>query len=424
MKIAPGTPLRVSLDFGSGMVVPVGRLALDQRVAVFEPAREYVASGLAVNPLLGTGPGLLRARYIATFDGLHGVFADSLPDAWGQELRRRRASGAGFSYASLTGLEKLAAVGRLGMGALSYEPDLGVEKNVGEIDLDLLSIESTEILEGRAIDVTPQLRQLGGSSGGARPKVLVAIASDGRMMSGVDRIPPGYDAWLVKFPGSRIDAPDIGPLEAAYADMARAAGLDVSETRLIENRSGGPGYFATKRFDRVGANGRLHMLSAAGALDADWSEPGVDYDILLRLTRKITRDEREVEKVFRRMVFNVIALNHDDHAKQHAYLMDSTGRWTAAPSYDLTFSQGPGGEHYLAINGEGKDVSLAAIRAVADNHEITQATVATIVEQVAEAAGAFRDHATRYGASTATIKEVGAALEASAKRFRLNREKT
>ena len=137
------------------------------------------------------------------------------------------------------------------------------------------------------------------------------------MRAGVDRVPAGFEAWIVKFRSAR-DRIDIGPLEAAYAAMARAAGVDISATRLIASHSGGPGYFATKRFDRGAGGQRRHVLSVAGLLDADWERSSMDYGELLKAVRLVTRHQAEVEKMVRRMIFNVVAHNRDDHLKQHA----------------------------------------------------------------------------------------------------------
>jgi serine/threonine-protein kinase HipA len=188
----------------------------------------------------------------------------------------------------------------------------------------------------------------------------------------------------VKFRSS-ADPVDIGPIEATYAAMARAAGIRMPSTQLIATKSG-PGYFATKRFDRD-AGARKHVVSAAGVYDIAWQEPGLSYDGLLRLVRGVTRSQFEVEEMFRRMVFNVVASNRDDHAKQHSFLYDTdTKRWALSPAYDLTFSPGPGGEHYLAIAGEGRDVSLGAIHTIAQSHDIAPKHRDRIIQEVIEGA--------------------------------------
>jgi serine/threonine-protein kinase HipA len=376
---------------------------------VLEYAPQFVASRLAINPLFRPpGNTLVRASSPRIFDGLHGVFADSLPDAWGELLMRRRAAADGIDFVALTVLDKLAAVGRRGMGALTYRPEsfVGVDEPA---DLNVLAREASEILEGRDSDVLAQLERLGGSAGGARPKVLVAMDAGGRVRSGVDHIPDEFDAWIVKF-ASSADLEDIGPLEAAYAAMARAAGLDISDTKLIAAPRG-PGYFATKRFDRAPGGRRRHVLSVASVLEVDWRLPSLDYAGLLKTVRVVTRHQAEVEKMFRRMVFNVAAHNRDDHTKQHAFIMDDTGRWMLAPPYDLTFSAGPGGEHYLSVNGTGADVSRAAIDAVAQREASDSSTVRAIVDEVADAVGRFKEFARDYGVSRRTTTAVSKVLD-------------
>lgn len=415
MKLGSGTPLRVSLEFAPDRIVPVGRVALDRGTAVLEYAPQFLASRLQINPLFPPpGTELVRAAEPRAFGGLHGVLADSLPDAWGELLMRRRAAASGVDYHALTVLDKLAAVGRRGMGALAYQPAFSASDEAG-IDLDLLAHASLEVLEGRDNDVIPQLERLGGSSGGARPKVLLAMNEAGEVRSGTDDIPAGFEAWIVKFRSAR-DVPDIGPLEAAYGAMARVAGVEMSESKLVA-ATHGPGYFATKRFDRIPGGGRSHVLSVAGLLELDWERSSLDYGELLKAVRIVTRHQGEVEKMFRRMVFNVLAHNRDDHTKQHAFLMDGTGRWRLAPAYDLTFSQGPGGEHYLTVAGSGADITPTAIGAVAKREGIGAAAVREVTSQVVDAVSRFASLARDYGVSDRTTSEVGKTLDRTLKAF-------
>ena len=349
MRLAAGTPLYVFLAFAPDDIVPVGRLALDRGRAALEYSPTFIASGLAINPRFAPPSRELEwAAEPRLFGGLHGVFADSLPDAWGRELIRRRVIASGLDPSALTPLDQLAIVGRRGMGALVYEPAADA-RNVEEIDLDALSREALDVLAGSDRgDVLTTLEALGESSGGARPKILVAMDAHRNLRAGTDTMPPGYDAWIVKFRAPQ-DRPDVGPLEATYADMARAAGVAVAPTTLLRSRKRKTGYFATRRFDRGPAGERLHALSAAGLLEIQWDVPSLDYHGLLNLVRYVTRSQPDVEQMFHRMVFNVAAHNRDDHTKQHAFLMDRTGTWRLAPAFDLTFSAGPGGEHYLTI---------------------------------------------------------------------------
>ena len=236
------------------------------------------------------------------------------------------------------------------------------------------------------------------------------------MRAGVDEIPDGYAGWLVKFRSSR-DVVDIGPLEAAYASMARAAGIDVPDHRLIPAGTKSIGYFASKRFDRAPGGARRHMVSVAGVLDIDWTIPQIDYDNLLRLVRRVTRSREQVEEMLRRMVFNVVAHNRDDHAKQHTFIYGADRQWRLAPAYDLTYSTGPNGQHYLAINGEATDVGADAVRAVAEAQDVKPRRLAALVGDVVDAVGRFKEFAGDYGVSRRTSAEVQRALTPGIRRI-------
>ncbi|MBV9438919.1 MAG: type II toxin-antitoxin system HipA family toxin [Candidatus Eremiobacteraeota bacterium] len=396
--------LDVDLASSASSAIPVGRLALDRGRAVLEYAAAFVASGLELTPLAPPAPGAILPREPRLFRGLHGVFADSFPDAWGEELIRRRCERAGVAYASLSALDVLAIVGRRGMGALVYRPDVR-QPEADNLDLDALARGANEVLEGRDTDLLSELERLGGSSGGARPKALVALDARGNAVSGVDEIPAGYEAWLVKFRSSH-DVTDIGPLETAYARMAREAGINVPDFRLIPARSGHAGYFGSKRFDRAVPGQRKHVVSAAGLLDIEWQVPQIDYDGLLRLVRRVTRHQEAVEEMMRRMIFNVVAHNRDDHAKQHAFIYGPDRRWRLAPAFDLTYSSGPGGEHYLAVRGEARDVGADAITALAEAQYVKRPRLKSIADDVLAAVDRFPEFAGDYGVSRRTLRDV------------------
>jgi len=418
MKLAGATALHVLLDFSPGNVVPVGRLALDRGRAVLEYDPDFIASNLRLNPRFAPPrPELVWAAEPRFFDGLHGVFADSLPDAWGRELMRRRAIATGLDPNSLTAIDRLAAVGRHGMGALVYEPARRLGE-VDEVDLDALSREAFDLLAGDVTGDLSILEALGESSGGARPKILIAKNAAGHLRSGIGTIPAGYDAWIVKFRAPR-DRPDSGPLEAAYADMARAARIDIAPTTLLASGTGGPGYFATRRFDRGPAGKRFHTLSLAGMLEMQWEIPSIDYHGLLSAVRYVTRRQPDVEQMFRRMVFNVAAHNRDDHAKQHAFLMDESGTWRLAPAYDLNFSAGPAGEHYLTVEGRGTDITGEQIRALATRQNLGAATTSAIVDQVTTAVANFDRFAAAYSVATSSRKEIATILDRHARELRV-----
>jgi serine/threonine-protein kinase HipA len=417
MKIKSGTPLRISLSFGPQHRVSVGRVALDRGIALLEYDSDFIASGLTLNPYLAPpAKGLVEPKSPRDFDGLPGFIADSLPDAWGELLMQRRAEAAGIAYASLTPLDKLAAVGSRAMGALIYEPEI-TSHHTDAIDLDRVAGESLELLEGRDVAMLSALERLGGSSGGARPKALIAFnPHTNAVADGAGRIPDGFEAWLVKFRSSRNDLEDIGPLEAAYADMARDAGLSVAPTRLF--RGAGYGYFGTQRFDRIAGNERLHVLSAAAMLDMDWDSGGLDYDHLMRLGRHVVQRHDAAQRLFARMVFNVVANNRDDHAKQHAFLMNEQGAWDLAPSFDLTFARGRGGEHYLAVKGRaGEDITRELMVELGREHGIDAAESRTIIERTMDAVNRFEEFTRPYPISTTTRHDINRALQSNIVRF-------
>lgn len=409
MRLQPGEPLHGTFAYAPGDEVPVGRLALADGRALFEYDEVFADAGVRINPAWGPpNRTVIAAKDPRAFKGLHGVFADSLPDAWGLELMRRRLAEQNVNYDALNALDQLALVGTSGAGALVYRPDYA-ERVDGAIDLDALAEGAIE-LDGTPTEVVEELAALGGSSGGARPKVFLARDAGGTLVAGSGIIPDGYEAYIVKFRGS-TDRADIGPLEAAYADMARAAGIEVAPTLLIP-ASKGPGYFATRRFDRGPGNARIHMLSAAALTEASWSEDAITYVQLIAAARGITGDHAAGEQMFRRMVSNVLAVNRDDHMKQHSFLQTRDGVWTLTPAYDLTLSSGPNGEHYLAVNGKGKNITLDDILAVARETSIKEARARAIVEEVRAAIADFPAHARTYDVTAATIaafkRETGA----------------
>jgi serine/threonine-protein kinase HipA len=406
MKLKPGTPVHVRFRFGPAQLQAVGRLGFDRHgVGQLEYDPTFAATELSLHPRFEKPrTGLIGARNPRAFRGLHGVFADSLPDAWGLELQRRRAVELGIDFRELRGTDLLACIGNSGPGALTYQPAFDPQGD-GGIDLERLACAVLAIEEGRETTDAGQLARLGGSSGGARPKILVDMNAAGEIRPSAEIPADGFDAWIIKFRSAR-DAGDCGPLEAAYADMARAAGLDVSETCLIPAPDGGPGYFATKRFDRAPGGKRLHLVSAAAILEVDWSIPTFGYEELLKVTRVVTRHQPDVEAVFRRAVFNVIAHNRDDHAKQHAYLMDSSGTWRVSPSYDLTFSPGPGGEHYVSVRGGGKDIRAADLVRLGVEEGMSERSARAVVDHVTEAVSQFRTYADRYAVTSRSRQAV------------------
>lgn len=419
MKLAPGTPLNIGLlTDENGAAFPVGRLAMADGVAQLEWSPEALSSRLALAPIhYPPETGLIAAR-TREFEGLHGFLADSLPDAWGTLLLKRHLAKLGHPFEELDAVDRLALVGRRGRGALIFQPETLEEPDNASIDLDQLANESHHFLLGEQTTLDELLTRLGGGSGGARPKVHLSFAADGSLLANDEMAGEGSsewpEQWIVKFP-ALTDPPDIGPMEEAYARMARAGGIVMAETRLISSATG-PGHFATRRFDRPGQGKRLHMISLGGALEAGPHMPSVDYDGFLSATLSITRDMRDVEQAFRRMVFNILAHNRDDHARQHAFLMDEKGEWRLAPAFDLTCSHGPGGEHYMAVMGEGRAVTRAHAEALGARHGIAPRRIVAIVEEVQAAIAEWRRIADACGV-TVSLANVSMGLDKTAGSF-------
>ncbi|GIT93214.1 toxin HipA [Jannaschia pagri] len=399
--------------------VPVGRLAWSRqrRVAVFEP--DATAGRLPLSPhALRLDQGLTQGNG-AEFGGLHGVFADSLPDGWGTLLVDREAAARGLRHSDLTPVDRLAVVGEGGMGALSYQPE-AARADDGAPDVAALAQAAQRVLCDAgdvALADAPRLRAALGGSGGARPKIVCQIGpGEDPVLRAASAPPdPAFDHWIVKFPAQE-DGRDIAVVEQAYATMARAAGIDMPPTRVVTG-SDGRRFFAARRFDRQvmatkqGARlRRWHMLSASGALDSEHRNYAFDYATLLTWIGQLTRDQRAIEEGFRRAAFNAMAHNRDDHGRQHAALMDLDGqgawRWRLSPAYDLTPSDGPGGEHSLAIGGAGRDVDRPALERLARDVGVPAARRDGILQDVAQAVADWSHHADRAGVPRATRERV------------------
>lgn len=304
-----------------------------------------------------------------TFHGLWGVFADSLPDAWGQLLVDRMLKSHRIDPSAISQLERLAIVGASGMGALTYSPAWNIQRDSVVGDLDELAAACMQILNHEDIRDLDALFQLGGSSGGARPKVMTP-------------------EWIVKFP-AKGEHPDSGSIEKAYMDYAANCGIVVPETKLMPSRNCS-GYFAVRRFDRElmpdGRMRRVHMLSAAALLEMDWRTPSMDYHTLMKLTKILCSDNPEdVQQMFRRACFNVFAHNRDDHAKNFSFVYDADNDlWHVSPAYDLTYSTTYWGEHTTTVDGNGADPGAKELMAVGKKAGLSQKVCKVIIEEIWE----------------------------------------
>jgi serine/threonine-protein kinase HipA len=393
--------LTVYLDAGERR--KVGRLAFKDRRILFEYDAGFIASGTEISPIkLPLKPGVFTSPDMV-FDGLYGVFNDSLPDGWGRLLLDRTVEKYGVNRRQLNPLDRLSYVGSDGMGALSYEPDRSIRSADPDaiLKLDKLAAESAIVLAGESEEVFEELLRLNGSSAGARPKIVAQVSADKtKFIHG--RLEPqrGYAHWMIKFPSSQ-DPADIGAIEFAYSLMARDAGVDVPEIHLFRAKK--RGYFGTRRFDRQGAR-RIHMHSLSGLIHADHRHPSLDYNLILRVALVLTKNIVEAEKAYALACFNVLAHNRDDHAKNFSFLLTDSKTWSFAPAYDLTFSYGPGGEQSTMVMGEGKHPGVEQLRALGKEHGLKNA--AQILEKVRKAISRWRHHAAKAGVSAKSSKDI------------------
>ena len=380
----------------------VGTLAIKDRKIYFEYDKEFLKTGIELSPYkLPLKEGLHRCDD-NTFDGLWGVFNDSLPDGWGKLLMDRHLMRLGINQASLTPLDRLSYIGNYGMGALTYEPVRETEEiMLSDIVLDDLAVASQDILEGSSEELVDELLSLNASSAGARPKVMVQMSDDKKeIIHGSQALKEGFSHWMIKF-ASSVDSKEIGAIEYAYSLMARVAGLDMPETTLLESKKGC--YFACERFDRAGDK-RVHMHSVAGLVHSDFRYPSLDYDDLMSLTLHLTKNVQEVEKVFRLACFNLFSHNRDDHAKNFSYLMDEKGEWSFSPVYDITFSNGPGGEHSMMYLGEGKHPTKEHLVKLGQKHSLRN--IDMIISEVEVAVKKWSEFSKIAGVSDITRRRI------------------
>lgn len=327
---------RLTVDYHNRVV---GTLSLtpDDRLCAFEYDNVWLSDGFSISPLeLPLKPGLFIAKP-QPFQGDFGIFEDSLPDGYGRYLLHKAMLREGINDADLSALDRLSIVGNSGMGALMYHPETKVIKEDETTDFDLLQQKALEVLKEQQDTDAGLLLYKSGNSGGARPKV---VFSDNE----------GH--WLVKF-RHYYDPVDIGRLEFHYNDVAKRCGMDVPDFKLTNGR-----YFTTRRFDITPNGERIHTATAGGLLCLSLNAPVLDYTNLLALTGYLTQNAKEVEEMFRRMVFNYLTDNKDDHCKNFSFIVLETGngqyKWHLAPAYDLTLcTEGYNGEHATSVNGTG-----------------------------------------------------------------------
>ncbi len=392
----------------------------DHAAFQYDPA--FIASGIQLSPLLMPlservyeFPALPRN----TFHGLPGLLADSLPDKFGNSLINAWLARQGRTPSSFGVVERLCYTGTRGMGALEFAPGLGPrQRAAAEIDLSALVELASEVLarrgELRGSFAGParekalrDILRVGTSAGGARAKAVIAWNREtNEVRSGQVPADAGFEHWLLKFDGvagnkdKELDDPKgYGAIEFAYHLMARAAGITMSECRLFEEN--GRRHFMTRRFDRVGDRGaKLHMQSLCALAHFDFNQAGAySYEQALLTIRQLGLPAADAEEQFRRMVFNVVARNQDDHVKNIAFLMDKAGRWSLSPAFDVTYSYNPAGDwtatHQMTLNGKRDGFTRADLEACAAAGLLKRGRAGAILEEVCTAVRRWPEFAAR-----------------------------
>ena len=364
---------------------------------------EFREMGIEPSPLMmpiGVGPYSFPSLPQMSFHGLPGMLSDSVPDKFGNAVIGAWLMSQGRLPDSLTPIERLCYTGIRGMGALEYKPALFQKDNAAEeIHVDALAELANEVLECRKSAVAklvPDMKRyssilkVGSSAGGARAKALIGWNEvTGEVRSGQVALPEGFGYWLIKFDGlvgngdkEGDDKWGYGRVEYAYHLMARAAGIEMTECRLWNRR-----HFMTRRFDRLADGGKLHAQTLGAIAHLDFNDPlSHSYEQAFRVTRRVVNDARANAQMFRRMIFNVLAWNCDDHVKNIAYLMDRAGEWYLAPAYDVCYAWNPAGDwtsrHQMSVNGKRIGIEDADLLACARFANMRERKARAVLDEV------------------------------------------
>jgi serine/threonine-protein kinase HipA len=411
-------------------------LADGRDVAAFEYDAAFARSGIEIAPLtmplsrrVHTFPELSRT----TFYGLPGLLADSLPDKFGNALINAWLATQGRQPDSFNAVERLCYTGQRGMGALEFAPAIGPRtRQASRIQIDRLVELASDVLthrndlrvsfadETREQALTDILR-VGTSAGGARAKAVIAWnPASNEVRSGQLPAGDGFEYWLLKFDGvsgnrdKELEDPQgYGVIEYAYSGMARDCGIDISECRLFEEN--GRRHFMTRRFDRLAGGEKLHMQSLCALAHYDFNMAGAyGYEQALLVMRQLGLPMRAIEEQFRRMVFNIVARNQDDHVKNIAFLMDKSGAWSLSPAFDVTYSFNPAGawtaSHQMTLNGKRDDFTLDDFNACARAASMKRGRAAAIVGEVQDVVSRWKEYAEAAGVPDAWQEKIQGTL--------------
>jgi serine/threonine-protein kinase HipA len=391
----------------------IGAVALEEgtRIAAFQYAPAFLGSGIELSPLtMPLSPQVYRFPSLpqVSFHGLPGLLADSLPDKFGNALIDAWLATQGRRPENFNSVERLCYTGVRGMGALEFAPASGPPlRRSAKVQVDELVKIASEVLThraslqvsfapGRRHDGLQEILRVGTSAGGARAKAIVAWNREtNEVRSGQVKAPAGFEYWLLKFDGVSAnkdkeleDPKGYTVIEYAYALMAADAGIEMSESRLLEEN--GRRHFMTRRFDRLSDGGKLHMQSLAALAHFDFNAAGAySYEQAFDVIRRLELPMRAREQQFRRMIFNVLARNQDDHVKNIAFLMDQMGAWSLSPAFDVTYAHNPAGlwtsRHQMTINGKAEDFTRADFEAVAQAAGLKRGRPQAILGEVMDA---------------------------------------
>ena len=388
---------------------------------VFEYDPGFRRSGLEISPRQlpltvegpQTFPGLSR---LEAFEGLPGVLADSLPDRFGNAIIEKYFAERGRAGDRLGPVQKLLYVGSRAMGALEYRPAEKIpRKQLEDEALEVASLveAARRVVEGDTEVAIPEIMRLGSSAGGARAKAIILWNPGSEQVRSAFAPPqPGDEEWLIKFDGvGEIGNPNPEPqpfnrIEYAYSRMAVAAGIEMADTRLMEEREFA--HFMTRRFDRTESGGRVHLHTLGGMEHVDYNAPGLfSYEQYFRLVLALGLGYPELEQAFRRACFNLLAVNQDDHVKNFSFLMDERGRWRLSPAYDLTFVRGRAftRDHQMSLGGKRNDFTTRDLIDAGAKFDL-RSNGRDVVDEVAAALQQWPDFAREAGVADDRIQAI------------------
>ncbi len=405
VKIMPTKQLTVYRTLMDGRKIRVGELAENKQGIFFAYDENYLSNYPNLSPFKLEKTTALQLAPVSPHDGLHGVFADSLPDGWGLLLQDRFFEANQLNLYQISPLDRLAFVGDTGIGALSFEPVNHQSQYEEETNLFELGRNAQQIFEGQTDEVLQTLLQAG-SSGGARPKAQIFISEANPQICRTQSLPED-DAWIVKFTTKCLPLKhEEGLLEAVYLSMAQKAGLKPVKWQLLEQ--GQFYWIAVKRFDYVsGSLGRVHTHTLCGLLDASYRMPSIDYFGLIKATKVLCQSRVASQLQFCRAMFNLFSLNQDDHSKNWSFVQDEQGEWQPSLAYDITYSPLRHGQHSMGFRQYGKAPPLNIIQELAEvagfNHW-NEAKIA--IQEVVESIADFSEIAKTFPITQQTVTKI------------------